>query len=182
MARRLFKVRFELDPSDCHGTGSELLWAAPAADPGTFELQNSPFHATGVSYLDIVAARPAEDSSTFNFERVIRRSRHSTYMILLNPDDPAAQACWRQLKEMGCSHESAQMGTSVGAHTLYSVDVPPTADHAKVYDVLTAGELDRTWRFQTACDARTMPSSAGQSLSRNCDGRISTAPCRSSSA
>ncbi|TMJ23045.1 MAG: hypothetical protein E6G95_20135 [Alphaproteobacteria bacterium] len=65
MARRLFKVRFELDPSDCHGTGSELLWAAPAADPGTFELQNSPFHATGVSYLDIVAARPAEDSSTF---------------------------------------------------------------------------------------------------------------------
>jgi hypothetical protein len=48
MARRLFKVRFELDPSDWHGTAGERLWAAPAADPGTFELQNSPFHSTGV--------------------------------------------------------------------------------------------------------------------------------------
>jgi hypothetical protein len=58
MARRLFKVQFELDPSDWHGVSGERLWAAPATDPGTIELQNSPFHKQGVSYLDIVAARP----------------------------------------------------------------------------------------------------------------------------
>jgi hypothetical protein len=163
MARRLFKVRFELDPSDWHGTGSELLWVAPAVDPGTFELQNSPFHATGVSYLDIVAALPAEDSSTFNFERVVRHSGHSTYMILLEPDDPAAQAGWQQLKEMGCTHESASMGLRNGMRLLYSVDVPPTADHTRVYDVLVAGERSGSWRFQTGYDARTTPSSASQS-------------------
>jgi hypothetical protein len=163
MARRLFKVRFELDSSDWHGSGGERLWAAPAADPGTFELQNSPFHATGVSYLDIVAARPAEDSSTFNFERVVRHSGHSTYMILLEPDDPAAQAWWQQLKEMGCTYESASMELSNGKRLLYSVDVPPTADHTRVYDVLVAGERSGSWRFQTGYDARSTPSSASPS-------------------
>src|SRR4051794_33869686 len=92
MARRLFKVRFELDTADWHGSAGERLWAAPADEPGTLELQNSPFHATAVSYLDIVAARPAEDSTIFNFERVVRHSGHSTHMVLLKPEEPATQS------------------------------------------------------------------------------------------
>jgi len=160
MARRLFKVRFELDSSDWHGVTGERLWAAPAADPGTFELQNSPFHATGVSYLDIVAARPAEDSSTFDFERVVRHSGHSTYMVLLEPEDPATQAWWHQLQDMGCTYEGAELDASVeGWRTLYSVDVPPTADQSKVYEVLAEGERSGVWRFQTGYDARVTPGS-----------------------
>ena len=164
MARRLFKVRFELDPSDWHGVTGERLWAAPADDPGTFELQNSPFHMKGVSYLDIVAARPAEDSSTFNFEKVVRHSGHSTYMVLLNPEDPATQAWWRLLEDMGCTYEGSTLGASIeGYRTLYSVDVQPTADHAKVYEILAAGERAGAWRFQTGYDARATPSSEGPS-------------------
>src|ERR1700754_1592303 len=120
MARRLFKVRFELDSADWHGVTGERLWAAPADLPGTFELQNSPFHKQGVSYLDIVTAQPAEDSSTFNFERVVSRSGHSTYMVLLKPEEPATQVWWGKLKDMGCTHERADLDISVeGWRTLY---------------------------------------------------------------
>jgi hypothetical protein len=160
MARRLFKVRFELSPADWHGVSGERLWAAPADEPGTFELQNSPFHATGVSYLDIVAARPAEDSTIFNFERVVRHSGHSTYMIVLDPEDPVTQAWWRRLADMGCTYEGATLDGSAGGYrTLYSVDVPPSADHGKAYEVLAGAERSGVWIFQTGYDARATPSS-----------------------
>jgi hypothetical protein len=164
MARRLFKVRFELDPSDWHRVTGERLWAAPAAEPGTFELQNSPFYKRGVSYLDIVAARPAEDSSTFDFVRVVKRSGHSTYMLLLQPDEPATQEWWTQLQQLGCTYEGAALDITIGGMaTLYSVDVPPAADHAKIYGLIIAGMRAGVWHPQVGYDARVTPSSEGPS-------------------
>jgi hypothetical protein len=64
MAEVLVKVRFDLDTGDWHGHGSETLWAAPV--PGTewkeFQILNSPFLTTGISYLDIVTAEATGDT------------------------------------------------------------------------------------------------------------------------
>ncbi len=51
----LVKIHFTLDATDWHGQGGESLWGKPVGGP-LYELQNSPFFATGVSYLDIVNA------------------------------------------------------------------------------------------------------------------------------
>jgi Domain of unknown function (DUF4265) len=148
MARRLIKVRFELDPADWHSLGGERLWAAPATEPGTFQLQNSPFYAIGVSHLDVVAVRPAEDNITFDFERVVERSGHSTYMLLLKADDADVQSRWLVLEKMGCTYESAAIKLSMGDRTLYSVDVPPTADLQQVWEQLAEGERAGAWLLQ----------------------------------
>jgi hypothetical protein len=85
-------------------------------------------------------------------------------MVVLDPEDPATHAWWRQLEGMGCTYEGAKLDGSVaGYRTLYSVDVPPTADQATVCEVLAAGERAGAWRFQTGYDARSTPSSAGRS-------------------
>jgi hypothetical protein len=46
---------------------------------------------------------------------------------------------------------------------VYAIDVPPTTDQDKVYEILAKGERSGVWRFQTGYDARVTPSSAGQS-------------------
>jgi hypothetical protein len=121
------KVLFELDSTDWHGHGSETLWAEPVqgTDNKTFQLMNSPFFATGVSYLDVVDVTPLEDSDdVFNFERVNKRGGHSTFMILFEDAEPRFDAYWASLKTVGCSYEGAHIKLSIGRRHLLSVDVP----------------------------------------------------------
>ena len=101
----LIKVRFELDASEWHGHGTETLWAAPM--PGSewrhFQINNSPFFATGINYLDIVAARPAGPDGIFDFMTVTERGGHSTYMLLVLPAEARIDIYWGIMERMGCS-------------------------------------------------------------------------------
>jgi hypothetical protein len=150
MAEQLVKVHFELDPKDSHGHGGEFLWAAPTGSPtgDEFELRNSPFYAKGVSFKDVVKASPSGDARVFEFERVVKRSGHSTYMLLVEPDTPKFQAYWELLKARGCSYESGALNLSSRRLDHYSVDVPPSADIYEVYRLLEKGEHDGVWAFQ----------------------------------
>jgi Domain of unknown function (DUF4265) len=152
MAKVLVKLRFELDPADWHGAGGEFMWAAPAGRDVTgsrrFQIRNSPFHARDISFKDIVQATPTEQARVFEFEQVIERSGHSTYMLLVEPDHPEFKVRWNTLKDMGCSHESATINMNIGRRVLYSIDVPPSANVHEVYRLLERGELDAIWSFQ----------------------------------
>ena len=149
MARRLVKVRFELDSSDWHGLGSEALWAsAEDAEAGSFQLMNSPFFTRGIGYLDTVRAKATEESNIFDYEEVIERSGHSTYMILTESESMEFQKLWNLLESSGCSHESATIQLGIGRRILLSVDVPPAANLHEVYDLLMKGEDDGIWIFQ----------------------------------
>jgi len=62
-AENLVKVFFDLSGDtehEWHGSQAELVWAKPVGD-GKFEILNSPFHAYGVSFEDIVSATPDPD-------------------------------------------------------------------------------------------------------------------------
>ncbi|MBV8191416.1 MAG: DUF4265 domain-containing protein [Alphaproteobacteria bacterium] len=153
--QRLVKINFELDPRDWHGSGSESLWASFVADEGgckIFRLENSPFHAIGVSYGDIVAAKPTDNPILYEFKSVRTRSGHSTYMILVKAgqgvDSPEFRSHWDLLAQKGCSYESTHMTYPTGSRLLLSVDVPPSANLFSTYDVLQKGQQTSLWLFQ----------------------------------
>lgn len=151
MTEKLAKVNFELNLDEWHGGGVESVWAEPVAGKKWehFRIMNSPFYVTGVSFLDVVKASFIAGSyRVFNFEAVVERSGHSTYMILMVPEDPRNEAYWDMLERMGCTYESSIEDLSVGQRLLYSVDAPPSTEIDDVYEMLERGETDKVWTFQ----------------------------------
>ena len=150
MANTFVKVRFQLDPSDWHGHGSETLWAEPVAEArcDILRIANSPYFTTGINHCDVVRAKAAGDGLLFDFLDVVERGGHSTYMILAIPEDARLQSYWITLEDKGCSYESMTISLSVGRRLLYSVDVPPSANRYDVYNLLEEGESDGVWKFQ----------------------------------
>jgi hypothetical protein len=154
LVQRLVKVRFELDSSDWHGSPAETLWAAfisTEPDCRELRLENSPFHATGIAYRDIVKARATESPTVYEFEEVVARGGHSTYILLVEEkeeESPKFRSYWKFLKEKGCSYESAHMELSIGKRLLLSVDVPPSTDLFEAFEILQRGEADGVWMFQ----------------------------------
>jgi hypothetical protein len=145
------KIIFELDPEDWHGCPAESLWAelASGSDGSRFCLLNSPFYATGVSFLDVVEATPIDGSTRgYTFRDVVERSGHSTFMILAKPDEPRLNAYWKLLEQAGCSYESGTIDLGIGRRRLLSVDVPPAADLDTVCELLERGHHDKVWIFQ----------------------------------
>lgn len=135
----LVRIAFSLD-SDIEGIETERLWAKPLAN-GTFLLDNSPFHAYGVSYMDVVNADSTSDG--FAFAGVASRGGHSTYRIRLPPAKSHGYFLefWSRLGELGCTYE----GTSDDAR-LYSIDVPPSTSVQSVFGILS------DWEEAGICD------------------------------
>lgn len=156
----LVKVRFALCPDDWHGRSDEGLWAEPLGEQpeSTFRLQNSPFFATGVSFLDVVRGIPRQDGLGFDFGGVIDRSGHSTYMLLVRPGSTEFDENWDKFQKLGCSFESATIRLSIGMRTLYAVDVPASVDVYEVYPLLQEGERRDVWTFQEGHVGHTLRS------------------------
>jgi hypothetical protein len=149
---KFVKVLFDVDPEeDWDGAGGpETVWAEPieGKESEHFRIMNSPFHVKGVSFLDVVKASFIAGSNlVFNFEAVVQRGGHSTFMLLMVPDDSRNEAYWNMLERMGCSYESGTIDSDVGSRLLYSVDVPPSADINDVHEMLERGETDKVWIF-----------------------------------
>ena len=146
----MIKVSFDLDHTDWHGHPAETMWADPVPEIGSsaFRLKNSPFFVTGVSYLDIVDTTPTEGDALLDFKRVIRRSGHSTYMILVKEDEFRFDEYWSGLRALGCSYEGGHIKLSIGHRKLCSVDVPPSADINRIIAILERGQNDGIWMYQ----------------------------------
>ena len=152
MRTKFRKIRFHLPSGEWHGRPSETLWAEPVEEvsPSTiFRLRNSPFFAEGVSFLDVVSARPEEPhGGDLEFVGVIERGGHSTYLILVPADSLGFTKYWGALQDLGCSYESKRFSAREGGEMLYSVDVPPDTDIYAAYEALEDGERNGVWTFQ----------------------------------
>jgi Domain of unknown function (DUF4265) len=150
MSGKLIKVLFELDSSDWHGCGAETLWASPivGTEWRNFRIMNSPFFARGISYRDIVKASALDNDFIVDFNEVVERGGHSTYMILFEPTEARVGSYWNMLEKSGCSYESTSIKLSIGQRSLYSVDVPPSADIYEIHEILERGKRDAVWIFQ----------------------------------
>lgn len=149
----MIKVIFVLDPNDWHGHATETLWAEPV--PGTerkqFTLMNSPFFTTGISHLDIVDTVPTDNDHIVGFRNIVKRSGHSTYMLLVDENEHRFPGYWAMLEKMGCKYESGRIKLSTGKRMLYSVDVPDNVDLNGVLDILDRGNADKVWIYQEGC-------------------------------
>lgn len=139
------KICFTLDPDDWHGTPSETLWAKPIHDvvvPSAFELDNTPFHAMGVSYRDLV--RAVMRDGMLEFAGVIAHGGHSTYRVFREQHDDTFRAWWDRLKAVGCTREWGEMNGGI----LYAIDVPPETDIYAVRAILEEGKTQNVWYFE----------------------------------
>src|SRR6188508_1289094 len=141
------RIRFNLDPEDWHGETAELLWAEPIGPQGSrvFRLMNSPYHAHGVSYLDIVRAEEAPDGMGLDYAGTIEASGHSTIWLLVPSDSAVFARHWSSLHSRGCTYEGVVFDSK---QTLYSVDVPPEANFAEIVSILDEGHRRGAWLFQ----------------------------------
>lgn len=132
------------------GDVPETVWAEDLGE-GRAKIDNSPFYAYSVSYLDIVETEVTEDF--VEAVEVRQPSGHSTLRIVVFDEDTqeAFEKAWPPLEALGCTYEG---WSSIG---LYSVDVPPETDLAAVRSVLDQGEAEGVWEYEEACLAHPSP-------------------------
>src|SRR5437764_13131483 len=118
----------------------ETLWATPV-DVDRYRLDNSPFVAYGVSWQDIVEARPSEDQF-LEYIRCVEKSGNRTVRAIFQDyrsDDQTGQEVLQGLKSLGCSYEGMQP-------KMISINVPAKVDLGKVTDFLT-GQSGLQWEY-----------------------------------
>lgn len=120
----------------------ESLWATKTPD-NFYELDNIPFYAQGVSYKDVVKAEPDAEGALY-FEKVIRRSGHSTVRVIVF-DLKECDGLQKDIEALGCSWE--------GSHepSLFAVDIPPGVDVSSVIKFLQDGLDQDRWDYEEAC-------------------------------
>jgi hypothetical protein len=130
----MVKVVFPLGSEHPGGIERERLWATPLPD-GTYRIENSPYHAYGISYGDEVYAKL--DSGDLVFFGVARRGGHSTYRVRLprGKGHPYFMEFWPRLKSLGCTYERTG-----DERQIYSLDLARGVSAHDVYAVLTALE------------------------------------------
>ena len=116
----------------------ETLWATPVG-PDRYKLDNSPFYAYGVSWQDVIEARPAREGELPTLVRVVQKSGNRTIRVVLDPpadqsEESATILDW--LVELGCSYEGAGPG-------FLSINIPPEVELEAVCGCLNAADL--TW-------------------------------------
>jgi uncharacterized protein DUF4265 len=97
------------------GVLGERLWAAPVGE-NLYELQNSPWHARNVNWLDVVEAIPHNQDEWPKFVRVHSRSGHRTiHLYILASGESQKQQILEECNRLGATYEtlSTQVVTKV---------------------------------------------------------------------
>jgi Domain of unknown function (DUF4265) len=97
MAKRVGMVKVEF--RDRHNN-SETLWATPLGRH-RYRLENCPFFAYGVSWRDVVEARPPAKRELPLFVRVTKKSGHRTVRVILKPPADKSRKSAGVLKKTG---------------------------------------------------------------------------------
>ena len=114
-------VKIEFRVTDETGeTDVETLWATPLGND-LYRLENSPWFAYGVSFLDTVRARSAANNLPV-FEAVVKKSGNRTVRVILDPPAEAGNSSAEMLDELvalGASYEGLNpkyMAVNIEAH------------------------------------------------------------------
>jgi len=144
---------------DWHDT-VEYLWATPLEQldaPGgrVFRLENSPWYAYGVSYLDDVCAEPRSQTfpegddevsyANLYFTNVWKHNGHSTYLVFLakgiTTDSTEWLLYWDRLKGLGCTWEGM-------SGRLLAIDVAPGNDLDAIEAILEEAQTAECFEYQ----------------------------------
>ena len=130
------KIVIRVEDSD-GSVNVETPWATKVGDD-LYRLENSPFYAYSVSWLDVVRAPFSEEEQRPTFVETVEKSGHRTVRIVFDPPVADGNESDRILKELvrhGCSYE--------GANPSYiCVDIPPDTEFDAVRDYLVRNEVN----------------------------------------
>lgn len=124
----------------------ESLWAVDHGD-GTARLDNIPWFVRGIAYGDIVTTEPDEEGVRWAGE-VVRRSENCTIRLIVSRDGGSGasrQSVINAFAELGVD------GEGIEKFGMVALDVPPTADLAKVQRLLNHGVAKEWWDMKEGC-------------------------------
>lgn len=113
------KVLFRV-PEDDGPAQVETLWAT-ALGQDKYRIENSPFFAYSVSWLDVVYAPEDEVEGFPTFMRVVEKSGHRTIRVIFDPPVESgneSEMVLNKLTDLGCTFETANPA-------YVAIDVPP---------------------------------------------------------
>lgn len=127
--------------------GGESLWATPLGSD-LYRIENVPFFAYGLNFLDVVLATADSDELKPEVRKVVEPSGHRTYRIIFNKEVGREKQVelLETLEKYEASYERAD-GINV------AIDIKPRGDHIAVYDQLDEYEQLGLLSFET-CEAR----------------------------
>jgi hypothetical protein len=137
--------------------GMEWVWATARPD-GTYEVDNSPWYARGVSAGDVVEAE-LDDDGLLIVRRTVRESGASTLrVIFLGDEQRELDALTEELKQKGYGYEFDQNHGVLGVHVPAALPLRPVAELLAVAERegrlgwetghlsgVHAGQWDRAW-------------------------------------
>ncbi|MFJ9359819.1 DUF4265 domain-containing protein [Streptomyces mirabilis] len=125
----------------------ESLWAVDQGD-GTVRLDNIPWFVRGIACGDIVATEADEEEGVRWAGEVVRRSENCTIRLIVFRDGGSGAA--RQ-SVINAFHELGVCGEGTERFGMVALDVPPTADLAKVQRLLDHGVAKERWDMEEGC-------------------------------
>ncbi len=124
------KIVIRVEDSD-GSANVETPWATKIGDD-LYRLENSPFYAYSVSWLDVVRAPYSEEEKRPVFVETVKKSGHRTIRIIFDcpvENGNESDKCLKELVALSCSYE--------GANPSYiCIDIPPDADFDAVRNFL----------------------------------------------
>jgi hypothetical protein len=142
----LTKVRIDLP--NHWATGAESLWALPLGDD-LYEIRNSPFHAYGINWGDIVRAHSDDPQLKPEVLEVVTPSGNQTLRVFFKRTltQNEQDAVLTSLLPLDLSWERAD-------DYFVAIDIHPQSDYQAVCDRLWELEQQGTLEYET-CEART---------------------------
>jgi hypothetical protein len=140
-------TKVHIDLPNHWATGGESLWALPLGDD-LYEIRNTPFHAYGLNWGDIVRAHSDDPELKPEVREVVAASGNKTLRIFFDKglSQEEQDAILLSLKYLDFSWERAD-----GRYV--AIDVHPDSDYQAVCDKLWELEQEGALAYET-CEAR----------------------------
>lgn len=140
-------VKIHVDLPNHRATGGESLWAKPIAD-NLYRIENVPFFAFGLNYLDVVKAVPQTTETIPEIVSVVRPSGHTTLRCYFDAsvERERQAALLDELTAFGAAYERATA-------TFVAIDIAADGSYGEVYDQLDEWEHAGLLNFET-CEQR----------------------------
>jgi len=141
----LTKIHLDLPRNE--EVGGESFWAEDLGN-NLYRMRNTPFHAYGINFYDIVLAKPESDDLKPSILKVHEYCGHKTLrVIFLNQESAQERASLlSQLNQFKAYHENAD-------GTLFAIDVEPEGNYGEVCNWLYRWENEGILSYET-CEAR----------------------------
>ena len=139
---RTSKLSLEVALTDDDGQ-VETLWAFDLGG-GRYRLDSTPWFQYGVSWKDVVAARPDSDG-LLCFTQVLEKSGYRTVRVAFEERTGAENPILSGLQSLGCSFEGANS-------RLFAIDIPPEVSLQAVRDFLVSNKVQWEYADPTYAD------------------------------